>query len=62
MLFRSEISIEMARNLMRDAEAVGADILAIDCPACYERLHLAQQGFDCRVKVMDLMELTAELL
>lgn len=57
-----EISVEMARNLMRDAEAVGADILAIDCPACYERLHLARQGFDCRVKVMDLMELTAELL
>jgi Fe-S oxidoreductase len=52
----------MARNLIRDAEAVGADILLLDCPACYERVHLAQQGFDSQVKVMDLMELTAELL
>jgi heterodisulfide reductase subunit D len=57
-----ELSIAMARNLIRDAEAVGAEILVIDCPACYERLHLAQQGFGSRVKVMDLMELTAELL
>ncbi len=57
-----ELSIAMARNLMRDAEAMGADILILDCPACYERLHLAQEGFDCQVKLKDLMELTAELL
>jgi heterodisulfide reductase subunit D len=81
-----EVSIAMARNLIRDAEAVGADILLLDCPACYERVRLAQQGpalpvpcawpqdrladrpgsgaegFDSQVKVMDLMELAAELL
>lgn len=57
-----ELSIEMARLLLRDAEAVGAEILVSDCPACYERLHLALQGFDSPVRVMDLMELVAEAL
>jgi len=57
-----EISIQMARNLMREAEEVGAEILVIDCPACYERLHLAQQGWDSRIKIMDLMQLVTELL
>jgi heterodisulfide reductase subunit D len=57
-----EISIQMARNLMRDAEEVGADILVIDCPACFERLHLAQQGWESRIKIMDLMQLAAERL
>ncbi len=57
-----EVSIEMARNLMREAESVGAEILAIDCPACYERLHLAQQGWDGKVQVMDLMQLVTGLL
>ncbi len=50
------------RELMREAESVGAEILVIDCPACYERLHLAQQGFDSRLMVMDLMQLVTELL
>lgn len=57
-----EISIEMARNVIGDAQEVGADILLLNCPACYERVHLAQEGFVSQVKVMDLLELTAELL
>jgi len=57
-----EISIQMARGLMREAESVGAEILVIDCPACYERLHLALQGWDSHLKVMDLMQLVTELL
>ncbi|MBI4321508.1 MAG: (Fe-S)-binding protein [Chloroflexi bacterium] len=57
-----EVSIQMARALLREAEDVGADILAIDCPACYERLHLAQQGFSSSIQVLDLMQLVADLL
>ncbi len=57
-----EVSIQMARDLLAEAEHVGADILVIDCPACYERLHLAQQGIHSNVKVMDLMQLVTELL
>ena len=36
----------MARALIREAEATGASPMMIDCPAGYERLHLAMQGFD----------------
>jgi heterodisulfide reductase subunit D len=57
-----QLSIDMGRALIRDAEAVGADIMVIDCPACYERLHLALEDFATPVKIMDLMQLTAELL
>ncbi len=57
-----ELSIDMARALMRDAEAVGADKLVIDCPACFERLHLAQEGMDTDLEVVDLMQLVTELL
>lgn len=57
-----QLSIDMGRALIRDAEETGADILVIDCPACYERLHLALEGFETRVEIMDLMQLAAELL
>lgn len=56
------LSIEMARRLMADAEAVGAETLIIDCPACFERMHLAQEGIDSRLKIVDLMELVSQLL
>lgn len=51
----------MARALMRDAEAVGADTLVIDCPACFERMHLAQGGMVTALKIVDLMELAIPL-
>ncbi len=57
-----QLSIDMGRALIRDAERVGAKIMVIDCPACYERLHLAKQGFDTDLQIMDLMQLAAELL
>ena len=58
----TQLSIDMARALMRDAESVGAEILILDCPACYERLHLAQEGWDSDLKLVDLVELAAWLL
>lgn len=58
----TQLSIDMGRALIRDAEAVGARMMVIDCPACYERLHLALEGYDSDLKIVDLMELTAQLL
>lgn len=57
-----ELSIDMSINMIKDAEAVGADTLVLDCPACYERLHLANETYQSNIKIVDLMQLAAELL
>jgi heterodisulfide reductase subunit D len=59
---KPELSIAMARALLRDAERVGATTLLLNCPACFERVNLAQQGFDSPVKIRDLMQVVSELL
>ncbi|HET7010949.1 MAG TPA: (Fe-S)-binding protein [Anaerolineales bacterium] len=56
------LSVEMARRLMTDAQAAGADTLVIDCPACFERMHLAQGGMVTDLKIVDLMELISSSL
>lgn len=55
------LSIEMARRLMAEAESVGAKGMVIDCPACFERMHLAQGGMVTDLKIVDLMELASQL-
>jgi len=57
-----EISIDMSINLIKDAEAVGATTLVLDCPACYERVRLANEQYQSDVRIVDLMQLAAELL
>jgi heterodisulfide reductase subunit D len=59
-----ELSFDMAINLIKDAEKTGARILAISCPACYERLHLAvkERNYKTELRIMDLMQITAGLL
>lgn len=59
---KPELSIAMARALLRDAERVGATTLVLNCPACFERVNLAKQGFDSSLKIRDLMEVVAELI
>jgi len=56
------LSVEMARKLMLDARSSGADTLVIDCPACFERMHLAQGGMVTDLQIVDLMELLARLI
>ena len=58
----TQLSIGMARALIREAEATRATTLLIDCPACYERLHLAMQGFESQLEIKDLMQVAAGLL
>ncbi len=38
--------------------------MAISCPACYERLHLAMaiRNYETPMRLMDLMEIAASLL
>jgi len=57
-----EISIDMSINLIKDAEAVGATTLVLDCPACYERVNLANEQYQSDIRIVDLMQLAAELL
>lgn len=59
-----DMSFDMAINLIKDAENTDAAILAIACPACYERLHLAikERNYKTDLKIMDLMQITASLL
>lgn len=59
---KPEVSIAMARALLRDAERVGATTLVLNCPACFERVTLASQGFDSPIKIRDLMQVVAELI
>ncbi len=58
------MSIDMANNVMLDADKLGVDELLIDCPACFERLHLArtQPGHPSDIPVLDLMQVVAGLI
>jgi hypothetical protein len=48
--------------VIRDAERTGATTVVLNCPACFERVNLAKQGFDTGLKIHDLMEVAAELV
>lgn len=57
-------SCDIALEVVKDAEAKGADTLAINCPACHERMHLAirTHGYRTRLRIRDIMEIAAERL
>lgn len=58
------MTMQIAKNYLREVEAIGAKILVGDCPACYERFHLvkSQPDFHTDVRIVDLMQLAAELV
>ncbi|MGA2191969.1 MAG: (Fe-S)-binding protein [Nitrospirota bacterium] len=60
----TKISCEIALEVIKDAEAEGADTLAINCPACYERMHLAltKLGYETKLKIKDIMQMASEQL
>jgi heterodisulfide reductase subunit D len=60
----TRVSCEIALEVIKDAEAKGAASIAINCPACYERMHLAikQYGYKTKLKIKDIMEIAAEQL
>lgn len=58
----SELSLEIAKNRVKEAIDTGANILASTCPFCYRNLSDAIEAFNCDIKMVDLVELFLESL
>ncbi|MEJ2314341.1 MAG: (Fe-S)-binding protein [Nitrospirota bacterium] len=57
-----ENAIAMGRLAIDEAVRKRADRLILSCPACYEKVGEAMEGYDKQVRITDIMELLAELL
>ncbi len=57
-----ENAIAMGRLTINEAVEKRADKLVLSCPACYEKVNEAMEGHDRKIKIVDIMELVAELL
>lgn len=57
-----ELSLEMAKNRVREAEETGADYLVSTCPFCYRNLNDAISALNSKLKMVDLIELFLEAL
>jgi heterodisulfide reductase subunit D len=57
-----ENAVAMGRLTIDEAVARKADKLVLSCPACYEKVNEAMQGYDKQIKIVDIMELVAELI
>jgi heterodisulfide reductase subunit D len=58
----SENAIAMGRLAIDEAVEKKADKLVLSCPACYEKVNEALEGHDKQIKIVDIMELIAELI
>ena len=57
-----ENAIAMGRLTVDEAVEKNADKLVLSCPACYEKVNEAMVGHDKQIKIVDIMELVAELI
>ncbi|MEN8263677.1 MAG: (Fe-S)-binding protein [Nitrospirota bacterium] len=57
-----ENAIAMGRLTVDEAVEKNADKLVLSCPACYEKVNEAMVGHDRQIKIVDIMELVAELI
>jgi len=57
-----ELSIEMAKNRVKEAEETGAEYLVSTCPFCWRNLSDAIEVLDSKLKMTDLVELLLESL
>jgi heterodisulfide reductase subunit D len=57
-----ENAIAMGRLTIDEAVEKEADRLVLSCPACYEKVNEAMQGYEKQVRIVDIMELVASLL
>ncbi len=55
-----ELSVDMAKALIHEAEETGAEILLMDCPACFERLNMAYGRMKSNLKLMDLLQFVSQ--
>ncbi|MHA2051924.1 MAG: (Fe-S)-binding protein, partial [Promethearchaeota archaeon] len=57
-----ELSMDMAKNRVKEAEETGAEYLVSTCPFCYRNLDDAIKETDSNLKMADLVELLLESL
>jgi len=57
-----ELSVDMAKAVIHEAEETGAGIMLLDCPACFERLKMAHERMETSIQVMDLLEFVAQYI
>lgn len=57
-----ENAVAMGRLTIDEAVSKGADRLVLSCPACYEKVHVALEGHNRNIKIVDIMELVSELI
>jgi len=57
-----ENAVAMGRLAIDEAVEKGADRLILSCPACYEKVRTAMDGYDRQIRITDIMELLAELV
>ncbi len=57
-----ENATAMGRLTIDEAVEKNADKLVLSCPACYEKVNEAMAGHDKQIKIVDIMELVAELI
>jgi heterodisulfide reductase subunit D len=57
-----ENAVAMGRLTIDEAVAKKADKLVLSCPACYEKVNEAMIGHDKQIKIVDIMELVADLI
>ncbi|HDH00749.1 MAG TPA: (Fe-S)-binding protein [Nitrospirae bacterium] len=55
-------AIAMGRLTIDEAVGKGADRLVLSCPACYSKVNEAMEGYDKQIRIVDIMELIAELI
>ena len=56
-----ENAIAMGRLTIDEAVEKKADRLVLSCPACYEKVNEALIGYERQIRIVDIMELVAEL-
>ncbi|RMG68036.1 MAG: (Fe-S)-binding protein [Nitrospirae bacterium] len=54
-----ETSVAIARLSIDEATEKGADRLVLSCPACYEKVNEAMEGYKNQIPIVDIMELIA---
>ncbi len=57
----NDFAVNIAAERIRDAEAVGADIIATACPFCVLNLRAGAKKIGSKVKVMDITEILVQV-
>ena len=57
-----ELSLEIAKSRIQEAEETGAEYIVSICPFCYRNLSDAIKTLDSKLKMVDLLELIVQAL